>query len=82
MDFLKKELKLLLQSLYHYRGKVSGATQSEQNKLGTVQAVIDKIEAEIGPLTPELTPFDRQMEEPLSVLKKGKVSSKKRKTKS
>ncbi len=80
MDFQKKELKLLLQSLYHYRGKVSGATQSEINKMETVQAVIDKIEDNVGPLTPELTPFDRQMEEALSILKKGKVSKKKRKT--
>ncbi len=78
MEFMKKELKLLLQSLYHYRGKVCGAAQSEKNKLETVQAVIDKIEADIGPLTPELTPFDRQMEEALSVLKSGKVSKKKK----
>ena len=82
MDFQKKELKMLLQALYHYRGKVSGVTQSERNKLETVQAVIDKIEAETGPLAPELTPFDRQMKEALSILKKGKVSNKKRKTKS
>jgi hypothetical protein len=82
MDFQKKELKMLLQALYHYRGKVSGATQSERHKLETVQGIISKIEEDIGPLTPELTPFDKQMEEALSILKKGKVSNKKRKTKS
>jgi hypothetical protein len=71
MDFSDKELKVLLQALYRFRGEVSGATQAEQNKFGSVQTVIGKIEAEVGPLRPERTRFDLDMEESLSVLKTG-----------
>jgi anti-sigma regulatory factor (Ser/Thr protein kinase) len=48
MDFSDKELKVLLQALYRFRGEVSGASQSEQNKLGFVTSVIDKIEVKVG----------------------------------
>jgi hypothetical protein len=73
MDFSDKELKVLLQSLYRFRGEVSGASQSEQNKLGLVATVIDKIEAKVGPLTAERTRFDREMDESLAILKTGKM---------
>ena len=46
MDFSDKELRVLLQALYRFRGEVSGASQSEQNKLTLVASVIDKIEDE------------------------------------
>ena len=49
MDFNDKELRVLLQALYRYRGEVSGASQSEQNKFTLVASVIDKIEDEGGP---------------------------------
>jgi hypothetical protein len=73
MDFSDKELKVLLQALYRFRGEVSGASQSEQNKSATVASVIDKIEATVGPLRAEKTGFDREMEESLSVLKTGRM---------
>lgn len=75
MDFSDKELKVLLQSLYRFRGEVSGASQSEQNKLGLVATVIDKIEAKVGPLTAERTRFDREMDESLAILKTGKMGA-------
>ncbi|NOY08816.1 MAG: hypothetical protein GXP33_08230 [Spirochaetes bacterium] len=78
MDFTEKELKILLQSLTRYRGEVAGATQAERNRLESVEKVIGKIEGEIGPLKAERTPFDREMEESLSVLKKGREPSKKK----
>lgn len=71
MDFTKEEQKILLQALYRFRGDVSGASQSEQNKYALVEAVIGKIEREAGPLSPERTRFDREMEENLSVLARG-----------
>lgn len=73
MDFSDKELKVLLQALYRYRGEVSGATQSEQNKFGLVVSVIDKIETKVGPLKAERTGFDREMDESLAILKTGKM---------
>jgi len=75
MDFSDKELKVLLQALYRFRGEVSGASQTEQNKLGLVSAVIDKIETKVGPLTPERTRFDREMDESLAILKTGKMGA-------
>ena len=78
MEFTEKELKILLQSLARYRGEVAGATQAERNRLESVEKVIGKIEGEIGPLKAERTPFDREMEESLSVLKTGRESSKKK----
>jgi hypothetical protein len=77
MDFSDKELKVLLQALYRFRGEVSGASQSEQNKFGLVASVIDKIEGKVGPLTAERTRFDREMEESLSVLKTGRAGASK-----
>ncbi len=71
MTFTKEEQKVLLQALYRFRGDVSGASQSEQNKYALVEAVIEKIEREAGPLSPERTRFDREMEENLSVLARG-----------
>jgi len=76
MDFSEKELKILLQSLVRYRGEIAGATQAERNRMESVEKVIKKIEGEIGPLKAERTPFDREMEESLSVLKTGKESKK------
>jgi hypothetical protein len=73
MDFSDKELKVLLQALYRFRGEVSGASQSEQNKFGLVVSVIDKIETKVGPLTAERTRFDREMDESLAILKTGKM---------
>ncbi len=75
MDFSDKELKILLQALYRFRGEVSGASQSEQNTFGLVASVIDKIETRVGPLTAERTGFDREMEESLSVLKTGRAGA-------
>jgi hypothetical protein len=71
MDFSKEEQRILLQALYRFRGDVSGASQSEQNKYALVEHVIAKIEDESGPLTVERTRFDREMEENLSVLARG-----------
>jgi hypothetical protein len=71
MDFSKEEQRILLQALYRFRGDVSGASQSEQNKYALVEGVIGKIEEESGPLTAERTRFDREMEENLSVLSRG-----------
>lgn len=79
MDFSDKELKVLLQALYRFRGEVSGASQSEQNQLGVVNAVIGKIEEKAGPIKAERTGFDREMEESLSVLKTGKMGAAKAK---
>ncbi len=79
MELSEKELKIVLQSLKNYLGEVAGATQAQRNKMEAVQKIIDKIEGEIGPLKPELTPFDKKMEESLSVLKKGKETTKKKK---
>jgi hypothetical protein len=71
MDFTKEEQRILLQALYRFRGDVSGASQSEQNKYALVESVIARIEEESGPLTAERTRFDREMEENLSVLARG-----------
>lgn len=79
MDLNKNELKLLLKALYKFRSEVSGATQAEQNKLKSVESVIKKIEKEAGPIKREKTSFDREMEKNLSVTKKGKTSSGKKK---
>jgi hypothetical protein len=73
MDFSDKELKILLQALYRFRGEVSGASQSEQSKFALVVSVIDKIESKVGPLTAERTRFDREMDESLAILKTGKM---------
>ena len=80
MDFSDKELKVLLQALYRFRGEVSGATQGEQNKLGLVSSVIDKIEAKVGgPIKAPVTRFDREMEENLAVLATGRTGATKAK---
>ena len=80
MDFSDKELKVLLQALYRFRGEVSGASQSEQNKLGLVSSVIDKIEAKAGgPVKAPVTRFDREMEESLAVLSTGRAGAAKAK---
>ena len=73
MDFSDKELKVLLQSLYRLRGEVSGASQSEQNRLELVVSVIDKIESKVGPLKAVRTGFDREMDASLAILKTGKM---------
>jgi len=73
MDFSDKEMRILLQALYRFRGEVSGATQSEQNKSALVGAVIDKIESKVGPLTAERTGFDREMDASLAILKTGRM---------
>jgi len=77
MDFSDKELKVLLQALYRFRGEVSGASQSEQNKLGLVSSVIDKIEEKTGPARAEHTQFDEEMAKSLSVLATGRTSGSK-----
>jgi hypothetical protein len=80
MDFSDKELKVLLQALYRFRGEVSGASQSEQNKLGLVSSVIDKIEVKVGgPVKAPQTRFDREMEENLAVLSTGRAGATKAK---
>jgi hypothetical protein len=80
MDFSDKELKVLLQALYRFRGEVSGASQSEQNKLGLVSSVIDKIEVKAGgPVKAPQTRFDREMEENLAVLSTGRTGATKAK---
>ena len=80
MDFNDKELKVLLQALYRFRGEVSGASQSEQNKLGLVSSVIDKIEVKVGgPVKAPQTRFDREMEENLAVLSTGRTGATKAK---
>jgi len=71
MEFTREEERILLQALYRFRGDVSGASQSEQNRYAMVEKVIGKIEREAGPLSPERTKFDREMEESLSVLARG-----------
>jgi hypothetical protein len=71
MEFSDKELKTMLQSLYRFRGEVSGPSQSERNKLDAVEEIIGKIEGKIGVLKSEKTAFDREMEEHLSVIAKG-----------
>jgi hypothetical protein len=73
MDFSDKELRILLQALYRFRGEVSGASQSEQNQLGVVNSVIGKVEERVGPIKAERTGFDREMEENLSVMQTGKM---------
>jgi hypothetical protein len=75
MDFSDKEMKVLLQALYRYRGEVSGASQSEQNRYGIVLSIIDKIEGEVGPATAERTRFDEEMARSLSVLSTGRTGS-------
>jgi hypothetical protein len=75
MDFSDKELKVLLQALYRFRGEVSGASQTEQNKFGVVSSVIDKIESKVGPLKVERTRFDREMDESLSILATGRMGA-------
>jgi hypothetical protein len=77
MDFSDKEMKVLLQALYRFRGEVSGASQSEQNKLGLVSSVIDKIEERVGPVKAEYTHFDEEMARSLAVLSTGKASPRK-----
>ena len=80
MEFSDKELKVLLQALYRFRGEVSGASQSEQNKLGLVSSVIDKIEEKAGgPVKASRTRFDREMEESLAVLATGRAGASKEK---
>jgi hypothetical protein len=73
MDFNDREMKVLLQALHRYRGEVSGATQEEQNKYASVEAVIAKIEGKLGPMRSEKTRFDREMDESLSVLRTGRA---------
>jgi hypothetical protein len=73
MDFSDKELKVLLQALYRFRGEVSGASQSEQNKAVVVNSVIGKIEDKVGPIKSERTRFDREMDESLAILSTGKM---------
>jgi hypothetical protein len=73
MDFSDKELKVLLQALYRFRGEVSGASQSEQHRLELVASIVEKIEAKVGPLKAEKTHFDREMEESLAILQTGKM---------
>ena len=75
MDFSDKEMRVLLQALYRYRGEVSGASQSEQNKSALVVSVIEKIEATAGPLTAERTRFDREMDESLAILRTGMMGT-------
>lgn len=75
MDFSDKELKVVLQALYRFRGEVSGFSQTEQNKLGLVEGIIGKIEDKVGPVTAEKTRFDREMEESLAVLKTGRAGA-------
>ena len=75
MDFSDKEMRVLLQALYRYRGEVSGASQSEQNKSALVASVIEKIEATAGPLTAERTRFDREMDESLAILRTGMMAT-------
>lgn len=77
MDFSGREMKVLLQALYRFRGEVSGASQSEQNQLELVNSVIGKIEGESGPLTAERSSFDREMAESLSVLATGRAGARK-----
>jgi hypothetical protein len=66
MELTQKELKLALQSLYRFRGEVSGVSQSERNKLANVERLIAKIEEGIGPLKVTITSFDREIEKGLA----------------
>jgi hypothetical protein len=66
MDLSQRELKLVLSSLYRFRGEVSGVSQSERNKLANVEKLIDKIEAETGPMKISVTSFDREIEKGLA----------------
>lgn len=75
MDFSDKELKVLLQALYRFRGEVSGASQSEQNKLELVSSIVDKIEGKVGPVKAEHTSFDEEMARSLAVLSTGRTGS-------
>jgi hypothetical protein len=75
MDFSDRELKVLLQALYRFRGEVSGATQAERAKAELVASAIARIESEAGPLRAEKTLFDREMEENLAVLKTGRAGA-------
>ena len=75
MDFSDKELKVVLQALYRFRGEVSGFSQTEQNKLGLVEEVIGKIEGKVGTAKTEKTRFDREMEESLAVLSTGRAGA-------
>ncbi len=79
MEFTARELKMLLSALYKFRSEVSGFSQAERGKLEQAEAVISKIESEIGPLKAEKTVFDRQMEENLSSISPKTSSSKKKK---
>jgi len=81
MDFSDKEMKVLLQALYRFRGEVAGASQSEQNKSALVASVIDKIESKVGPIKAERTGFDREMDESLSVLTTGRMGGAKARAK-
>ena len=75
MDFSDKELKVLLQALYRFRGEVSGASQSEQNKLELVSSIVEKIEGKVGPARAERTRFDEEMAKNLAVLSTGRAGS-------
>ncbi|HUW40238.1 MAG TPA: hypothetical protein VMV90_04460 [Rectinemataceae bacterium] len=75
MDFSDRELKVVLQALYRFRGEVSGFSQTEQNKLGLVEDVIGKLEGKVGPVKAEKTRFDREMEESLAVLSTGRAGT-------
>jgi hypothetical protein len=76
MEFSDRELKTMLQSLYRFRGEVSGPSQSERNKLDAVEDIIAKIEGKVGVLKSEKTAFDREIAEHLSVITKdGKKAS-------
>jgi hypothetical protein len=81
MDLSSKELKIILPAMYKHRSNISGASQAEKNKLKILEELIDKIEGQVGPINPKLTSFDKQMTENLSIMQKGKVSSKKKKQK-
>lgn len=61
MNFTDKELRIILQSLYRLRSDVSGASQVERNRFENVESIVNKIEEAVGSLTPEDTPFDREM---------------------
>jgi hypothetical protein len=78
MDLADKELKVVLASLYRYRGEVSGASQEERNKLESVEALIAKIEAKVGTLKAPPTAFDREMGESLKSIRKDPPAGKKK----
>lgn len=84
MDLSQRELKLVLSSLYRFRGEVSGVSQAERNKLANVEKLIDKIEAETGPMKISVTSFDREIERGLAstgLTKEKKAAGKKARSK-